>query len=72
MDPPALTPQQKYRRSDKCKDARTRYYENKGKETAHEYYLKNREAILARSKERYATKKQALAQNNLSNDLNTA
>jgi hypothetical protein len=72
MEPPALTPQQKYRRSDKCKAARVRYYDDKGKETAHNYYIKNRDAILARSKERYATKKQALAQNNLSNDLNTA
>jgi len=69
MDSPALTPQQKYRRSDKCKEARTRYYENKGKETAHDYYIKNREAILARSKERYAAKKD---QNNLRNDTNAA
>jgi hypothetical protein len=72
MDSPALTPQQKYRRSDKCKDAREKYYNSKGKETAREYYLKNREAILARSKERYATKKEALTQNNLRNDTNTA
>ena len=72
MDSPTMTPQQKYRRSDKCKEARERYYESKGKETAREYYLKNREAILARSKERYATKKEASAQNNLRNDTNTA
>jgi hypothetical protein len=50
---PALTPQQKYRKSEKCKKARERYYENKGKEKAHEYYMKNREVILNRSKERY-------------------
>jgi hypothetical protein len=57
---PALTPQQKYRKSEKCKKARERYYENKGKEKAHEYYMKNREVILNRSKERYAQLKTML------------
>ena len=58
---PGETPQQRYRKTDKCKVARQRYYENKGKDTAHEYYIKNRSKILERSKERY---------NNLKNDLN--
>jgi hypothetical protein len=57
---PGQTPQQRYRKTDKCKVARERYYENKGKLTAHEYYVKNREKILQRSKDRY---------NNLKNDL---
>lgn len=48
-----LTAQQKYRQSEKCKLARAKYYETKGKEKAHEYYLKNREVMLKRSKERY-------------------
>jgi hypothetical protein len=72
---PALTPQQKYRQSDKCKVARKRYYENKGKLTAHEYYEKNKELILNRSKDRYNQLKTMLNQvaidNNLSNDLST-
>ena len=58
---PGETPQQRYRKTDKCKAARQRYYEAKGKATAHEYYVKNRDKILQRSKERY---------NNLKNDLN--
>jgi hypothetical protein len=53
MEPPALTPQQKYRQSEKCKIARGRYYETKGKAKAHEYYERNKETILNRSKERY-------------------
>lgn len=53
METPALTPQQKYRLSDKCKVARARYYESKGKSKAHEYYENNRDTILNRSKERY-------------------
>jgi hypothetical protein len=53
MESPELTPQQKYRQSEKCKLARERYYENKGKAKAHEYYERNKETILARSKERY-------------------
>jgi retron-type reverse transcriptase len=73
MDTPALTPQQKYRQSEKCKIARERYYANKGKATAHDYYERNKETILNRSKERYNQLKnmlQAVAQeNNLGNDL---
>ena len=70
MDPPALTPQQKYRQSEKCKLARERYYNTKGKAKAHEYYEKNRETILNRSKERYNQLKGIiLPENNLGNDL---
>jgi hypothetical protein len=69
METPALTPQQKYRQSEKCKLARERYYANKGKAKAHEYYEKNKEVILNRSKERYTQIKNAMAQNNLGNDL---
>lgn len=50
---PPLTAQQKYRQSEKCKLARERYYASKGKAKAHEYYMKNKEAIINRSKERY-------------------
>jgi hypothetical protein len=57
---PQLTPQQKYRQSEKCKVARERYYEKKGKTKAHEYYEKNKEVILARSKERYLQMKNAV------------
>jgi hypothetical protein len=67
---PALTPQQRYRLTDKCKIARERYYEKKGKTTAQDYYQKNREIILERSKQRYLKIKEA--KNNLSNDLTTA
>jgi hypothetical protein len=66
---PALTPQQRYRLTDKCKVARERYYEKKGKTTAQSYYQRNREVILQRSKQRYLTIKNS--QNNLSNDLTT-
>lgn len=59
---PALTPQQRYRLSDKCKAARDRYYQNKGKAKAHEYYEKNKEVILNRSKERYNQLKTMLNQ----------
>lgn len=48
-----LTAQQKYRLTEKCRVARAKYYETKGKAKAHEYYLKNREVMLKRSKERY-------------------
>jgi hypothetical protein len=51
------TAQQRYRKTDKCKAARQRYYDTKGREKAHEYYLKNREKILNRSKERYESLK---------------
>ena len=67
METPALTPQQKYRKSDKCKVARERYYSTKGKGKAHEYYEKNKEVIFNRSKERY---NQLKTNNNLGNDLN--
>jgi hypothetical protein len=70
MEAPALTPQQRYRQSEKCKLARERYYANKGKAKAHEYYERNKEVILNRSKERYNQIKNALNQNNLRNDLN--
>ena len=69
METPALTPQQKYRKSDKCKVARERYYNSKGKDKAHEYYENNKEIILTRSKERYSQIK--LANNNLGTDLTT-
>lgn len=58
------TPAQRYRKTEKCKAARKRYYETKGKETSHEYYMRNKEKILQRSKERYDAMK-----NNLNNDL---
>jgi hypothetical protein len=70
MEAPALTPQQRYRQSEKCKLARERYYSSKGKAKAHEYYERNKETILNRSKERYNQIKNAMAQNNLGNDLN--
>jgi len=54
-----LTPQQKYRLSEKCKVARERYYETKGRETAREYYQRNREHLLNRSKDRYYQLKDA-------------
>lgn len=77
METPALTPQQKYRQSDKCKLARERYYANKGKAKAHEYYEKNKETILTRSKNRYNQLKNMIQEvnetfnqeNNLENDL---
>jgi hypothetical protein len=71
MDTPALTPQQRYRQSEKCKTSRDKYYETKGKVTAHEYYIKNRDKILTRSKERYAQLKQMLdqVQADFENDL---
>jgi hypothetical protein len=78
METPAQTPQQKYRQSEKCKLARERYYNSKGKGKAHEYYEKNKEVILNRSKERYNQLKRMLVEvnetfnqeNNLRNDLN--
>ena len=69
MEAPALTPQQKYRQSEKCRLARERYYNTKGKAKAHEYYERNKEIILHRSKERYNQIKNAMTQNNLENDL---
>jgi hypothetical protein len=60
------TAAERYRKTDKCKEARKRYYKTKGKATTHEYYLKNREKIIERSKARYEAMK-----NNLNNDLNT-
>jgi hypothetical protein len=47
------TPQQRYRKTDKCREARRRYYESKGREKAAAYYEANKEMILARAKERY-------------------
>ena len=52
-----LTSQQRYRISDKCKAARQRYYESKGRAKAKEYYLLNKDKILERSKERYENSK---------------
>lgn len=69
MEAPALTPQQKYRQSEKCRLARERYYNTKGKAKAHEYYERNKEIILHRSKERYNQIKNAMTQNDLENDL---
>jgi len=70
MDTPELTPQQKYRKSEKCRIARERYYITKGKAKAHEYYEKNKEVILNRSKERYHQIKNVVI--NLENDLNVS
>ena len=53
-----LTAQQRYRLSDKCKEARRRYYESKGREKAREYYEANKEKILERSRERYEMAKE--------------
>jgi predicted metal-dependent hydrolase len=69
METPAITPQQRYRQSDKCKVARERYYLSKGKAKAHEYYERNKEVILNRSKERYNQIKLMNQENNLGNDL---
>lgn len=55
--PIEMTPQQRYRQSEKCKAARDRYYETKGREKAKEYYQNNKEKILNRAKERYASLK---------------
>jgi hypothetical protein len=52
--------QSRYRKTDKCKAAKARYYETKGRDKAKEYYQKNREKILQRSKDRY---------NNLRNNI---
>lgn len=51
--PPTFTPQQRYRQTEKCKAARNRYYESKGRDKAAEYYLANKEKILERAKQRY-------------------
>jgi hypothetical protein len=48
-----ITPQQRYRQTEKCKAARNRYYESKGRDKAAEYYLANKEKILQRAKQRY-------------------
>lgn len=69
METPALTPQQRYRQSEKCRLARERYYTSKGKAKAHEYYERNKEIILNRSKERYNQIKNAMTQNDLENDI---
>jgi len=69
MEPPALTPQQRYRQSEKCRLARERYYLSKGKAKAHEYYERNKQVILNRSKERYHQLK-VDQENDLGNDLN--
>ncbi len=57
MDEVKLTAQQRYRLSDKCKAARQRYYESKGRDKAKEYYEANKPKILERSKERYENSK---------------
>lgn len=57
MEP--LTPQQRYRQTEKCREARRRYYESKGREKAAAYYEANKEMILARAKERYNQSKGA-------------
>jgi hypothetical protein len=51
------TPQQRYRQTEKCREARRRYYESKGREKAAAYYIANKETILARAKERYNDRK---------------
>jgi hypothetical protein len=48
-----LNASSRYRKSAKGKLARAKYYETKGRTKAQEYYLKNREAIIERSKARY-------------------
>jgi hypothetical protein len=48
-----ITPQQRYRQTDKCKAARVRYYESKGRHKAAEYYQANKDKILERAKQRY-------------------
>lgn len=53
------TPQQRYRQTEKCREARRRYYESKGREKARAYYEANKEAILARAKQRYSDSKGA-------------
>ena len=58
------TAAERYRKTDKCKDARKRYYDTKGKATSHNYYIKNREKIIERSKARYDASK-----NDLTSDL---
>ena len=58
------TAAERYRKTDKCKDARKRYYDTKGKATSHNYYIKNREMIIERSKARYDASK-----NDLTSDL---
>ena len=50
----------RYRKSEKYRIARAKYYESKGRETSAQYYLKNKEKIIERSKARYA---------NMRNDL---
>jgi hypothetical protein len=57
MEETKLTAQQRYRLSDKCKAARQRYYESKGRDKAKEYYEANKDKILERSKERYEASK---------------
>jgi hypothetical protein len=47
------TPQQRYRLTEKCKAARVRYYESKGRQKAAEYYKNNKDKILNRAKQRY-------------------
>jgi hypothetical protein len=64
MEQTQETAAQRYRKTDKCKNARKKYYETKGKNTSHEYYMKNREKIIERSKERYT-----MLKNNLNIDL---
>jgi hypothetical protein len=61
-----LTAQQRYRLSDKCKAARQRYYESKGRQKAKEYYEANKQHILERSKERYEMYKYSELKLNLS------
>jgi len=70
QNPPALTSQQKYRQTDKCKIARERYYNTKGKAKAHEYYEKNRDKILQRSKDRYSQLKTMLDQVAIDHQIN--
>ena len=53
------TPQQRYRQTEKCKEARRRYYESKGREKARAYYIANKEVILTRAKQRYSESKEA-------------
>jgi hypothetical protein len=63
------TPQQRYRKTDKCREARRRYYESKGREKARAYYEANKEVILARAKQRYTDLK---AQTIFTEEGNTA
>ena len=53
MEQPKLTPAEKYRKTEKCKLAKQKYYDTKGKDKAKAYYEAHKEEIKQRSMERY-------------------